>query len=137
MKTETPLDDALTLWKPLERHAARRVETWTKGYEIYVRKGEQALRDWMHYVRPEGDGDPVTVTVAVTDWDLGMYLAALRCLNEAAAIEKDSPDLHRQIIHFQRTGKLLVSVIKEYECTAKLTCFSDISRSPQLGQGGD
>lgn len=40
LKTETPLDEALKLWKPLEQHAAKRVETWTSGYEIYIRKGE-------------------------------------------------------------------------------------------------
>ncbi|WRT68302.1 uncharacterized protein IL334_005278 [Kwoniella shivajii] len=38
LKTETPLDDALKLWKPLERLAANRVETWTTGYEILIRK---------------------------------------------------------------------------------------------------
>ncbi|WWC71667.1 uncharacterized protein I206_105625 [Kwoniella pini CBS 10737] len=38
LKTETPLDDALKLWKPLERLAAERIETWLTGYEIYIRK---------------------------------------------------------------------------------------------------
>ena len=34
-----------------------------------------------------------------------MYLAALKCLNESAAIDKNSAELHRQIIHFNRIGK--------------------------------
>lgn len=34
-----------------------------------------------------------------------MYLAALKCLNEAAAINRSSPVLHRQIIHFSRISK--------------------------------
>jgi peptide alpha-N-acetyltransferase len=38
LKSETPLDDALKAWKPLEKLAARRVETWTTGYEIFIRK---------------------------------------------------------------------------------------------------
>lgn len=43
LKTETPLDDALKMWQPLEKHAARRIETWTSGYEVYIRKGELTL----------------------------------------------------------------------------------------------
>jgi peptide alpha-N-acetyltransferase len=38
LKSETPLDDAIKAWKPLEKLAARRVETWTTGYEIFIRK---------------------------------------------------------------------------------------------------
>ncbi|WVQ81930.1 hypothetical protein IAT38_004057 [Cryptococcus sp. DSM 104549] len=38
LKTETPLDDALKLWKPLEQMASSRVEVWTTGYEIFIRK---------------------------------------------------------------------------------------------------
>ncbi|WWD02421.1 hypothetical protein V865_000460 [Kwoniella europaea PYCC6329] len=38
LKSETPIDDALKLWKPLERLAAERVETWLSGYEIFIRK---------------------------------------------------------------------------------------------------
>nr|XP_019044577.1 peptide alpha-N-acetyltransferase [Kwoniella bestiolae CBS 10118]OCF23507.1 peptide alpha-N-acetyltransferase [Kwoniella bestiolae CBS 10118] len=38
LKTETPIDDALKLWRPLERLAAERVETWLSGYEIFIRK---------------------------------------------------------------------------------------------------
>lgn len=53
-----------------------------------------------------------------------MYLAALRCLKEAAAIEKDSPDLHRQIIHFQRIGEFPVIVSKSTSRQADLTVTS-------------
>lgn len=47
LKTATPIDDALKLWKPLSIHHARRVETWLAGYKLHVRKGEyaKALRD--------------------------------------------------------------------------------------------
>ncbi|ORX38583.1 NMDA receptor-regulated protein 1-domain-containing protein [Kockovaella imperatae] len=38
LKTETPLDEALKLWKPLELLASSRIETWTTGYQIYIRK---------------------------------------------------------------------------------------------------
>ena len=39
LKTETPLDDALKLWRPLEKLGNRRIETWTAGYKIFIRKG--------------------------------------------------------------------------------------------------
>ncbi|KAK8854865.1 hypothetical protein IAR55_003604 [Kwoniella newhampshirensis] len=68
LKSETPLDDALKIWKPLEKLASSRVEVWTIGYEIYMRKK--------------------------------LYLAALRCLNEAAALSPSDPELHRQILNF-------------------------------------
>lgn len=38
LTTETPLEDALKLWQPLEKMASRRVDVWTKGYEIYIRR---------------------------------------------------------------------------------------------------
>ncbi|WWC63187.1 uncharacterized protein I303_105787 [Kwoniella dejecticola CBS 10117] len=38
LKTDTPLEDGLKLWKPLERLAAERIETWLAGYELYIRK---------------------------------------------------------------------------------------------------
>lgn len=40
LKSETPLDDALKLWAPLEKLAGKRIETWLSGFEIYIRKGE-------------------------------------------------------------------------------------------------
>lgn len=45
--TETPIDDALKLWAPLEAHHPERTETWLAGYELHVRKGQfaRALRD--------------------------------------------------------------------------------------------
>lgn len=39
LKTETPLDDALKLWKPLQKLASQRIEVQTSGYEIFSRKG--------------------------------------------------------------------------------------------------
>ncbi|WWD18986.1 hypothetical protein CI109_103443 [Kwoniella shandongensis] len=68
LKSETPVDDALKIWKPLERLASKRVEVWTTGYEIFIRKK--------------------------------LYLAALRCLNEASSLSPSHPEVHRQIIHF-------------------------------------
>ncbi|KAK4688996.1 N-alpha-acetyltransferase 15/16, NatA auxiliary subunit, partial [Tremellales sp. Uapishka_1] len=46
LKTETPLEDALRLWKPLERLASARIETWIAGYDIAIRNKLylQALR---------------------------------------------------------------------------------------------
>ncbi|EIW67336.1 hypothetical protein M231_02521 [Tremella mesenterica] len=38
LKTETPLEDALKIWKPLEKFGNERIEVWTMGYEIYIRK---------------------------------------------------------------------------------------------------
>ncbi|WVN90218.1 uncharacterized protein L203_105454 [Cryptococcus depauperatus CBS 7841] len=38
LKTETPLDDALKIWKTLETLRSEEVETWIWGYEIYMRK---------------------------------------------------------------------------------------------------
>ncbi|KIR99663.1 peptide alpha-N-acetyltransferase [Cryptococcus deuterogattii 2001/935-1] len=38
LKSETLLDDALKLWKPLEAKQGERVEVWLAGYEIYMRK---------------------------------------------------------------------------------------------------
>ncbi|KAE8542640.1 hypothetical protein D1P53_001421 [Cryptococcus gattii VGV] len=38
LKSETLLDDALKLWKPLEAKQGERVEVWLTGYEIYMRK---------------------------------------------------------------------------------------------------
>ncbi|WVR07434.1 hypothetical protein IAU60_004475 [Kwoniella sp. DSM 27419] len=70
LKTETPLDDALKLWKPLEKLAGERVETWTLGYELFIRKK--------------------------------LYLAALRCLNNAHALSPSDPELHVQILGFRR-----------------------------------
>lgn len=40
LKTETPLEEALKLWRPLERLAGRRIEVQLLGYEIFARKGE-------------------------------------------------------------------------------------------------
>lgn len=40
LKSETLLDDALKLWKPLEANQGERVEVWLAGYEIYMRKSE-------------------------------------------------------------------------------------------------
>jgi hypothetical protein len=37
----------------------------------------------------------------------GMYLAALRCLNESSAIDSNSAELHRQTAHFNAAGELL------------------------------
>jgi hypothetical protein len=88
LKTETPLDDAFKLWTPLQKLAASRIETWTTGYEIYVRKS-QSIQNFSSFELI----------------NLGMYLAALKCLNEAAAINRSSPVLHRQIIHFSRISK--------------------------------
>lgn len=70
LKTETPLDDALKVWKPLEKLARSRIEVWTTGFDLYIRKK--------------------------------LYLAALRCLNEASAIDPEDPTLHRQILQFRR-----------------------------------
>lgn len=39
-KTETPLEEALKLFAPLETLAAGRVETWTIAYEIDIRRSE-------------------------------------------------------------------------------------------------
>ncbi|ORY35432.1 NMDA receptor-regulated protein 1-domain-containing protein [Naematelia encephala] len=39
LKTETPLEDALKLFAPLEHLASERVETWTIAYEIDIRRG--------------------------------------------------------------------------------------------------
>ena len=88
MKTATPLDDALKLWEPLEKLAGKRIETWLSGYEIYIRKGKLTGAH-----RPK------------EAHQLGMYLAALRCLNESAAIDKNSAELHRQTIHFNAACK--------------------------------
>ena len=38
LKTETPLEDAQKLWRPLEKLAGRRMETWTVGYDIHIRR---------------------------------------------------------------------------------------------------
>lgn len=46
LKTETPLDEALKLWRPLERLAGQRVEVQSLGYEIYARKGEALTSYW-------------------------------------------------------------------------------------------
>lgn len=89
LKTETPLDDALKLWMPLKTLAASRIETWTTGYEIYIRKGK---------CNSKYGGCGLT--------HIGMHLAAWQCLNEAASIDRDSPILHRQIIHFNRISEL-------------------------------
>ncbi|GFZ49424.1 hypothetical protein JCM24511_07544 [Saitozyma sp. JCM 24511] len=79
LKTETPLEDALKLWKPLETHAAARIETWLAGYEIQIRRK--------------------------------LYLAALQCLQESAAIDGEHPDLHRQILHFHRTVRMRMLIV--------------------------
>ena len=39
LKTETPLEEALKLLKPLQKLAAGRIETQTLAYEIYIRQG--------------------------------------------------------------------------------------------------
>ena len=39
LQSETPIDDALKLWKPLKKNAAKRVEVQTLGAELYIRKG--------------------------------------------------------------------------------------------------
>lgn len=38
LKTETPLEDALKLWRHLEKMANKRVDVWTTGYDIFVRR---------------------------------------------------------------------------------------------------
>ena len=43
LKTETPLDDALKAWRALEKMASTRIEVWTAGYEILIRKSELGL----------------------------------------------------------------------------------------------
>ncbi|OCF40829.1 peptide alpha-N-acetyltransferase [Kwoniella heveanensis CBS 569] len=78
LKTETPLDDALRLWKPLERLAGQRIETWLAGYEIYSRKK--------------------------------LYLAALRCLNNAHALSPHNADLHVQLLNFKRLTSDALSI---------------------------
>jgi peptide alpha-N-acetyltransferase len=47
LKTETPIEDALKLWKPLSIHHARNPATWVAGYALHARSGEfaKALRD--------------------------------------------------------------------------------------------
>lgn len=47
LKTETPVDDALKLWKPLSVHHARNPSTWVAGYALHARAGAfvKALRD--------------------------------------------------------------------------------------------
>ncbi|BEI81931.1 hypothetical protein CcaverHIS002_0210910 [Cutaneotrichosporon cavernicola] len=47
LKTESPLADALKLWKPLSVHHARNPATWVTGYALHARSGEfvKALRD--------------------------------------------------------------------------------------------
>ncbi|KAL7423428.1 hypothetical protein Q5752_001008 [Cryptotrichosporon argae] len=71
LKTDSPLDAALKIWEPLEVHQKDKVETWTLGYEVFVRKG--------------------------------LYLRALKALRAGAAIDKEDPTLHRQLIHFRQT----------------------------------
>lgn len=39
IKTETPLDEALAVWKPLEQLCGSDVRTWTAGYDIRIRQG--------------------------------------------------------------------------------------------------
>ena len=43
LKTETPVEDAQKLWRSLEKLATRRIETWTLGYDIYVRQSAESL----------------------------------------------------------------------------------------------
>lgn len=59
----------------------------------------------------------------------GMYLAALRCLNETAALDSDSPDLHRQIVHFHRISQSFPPPLYTCTLTHPLVSTSELSAS--------
>lgn len=89
IKTETPLEDAYKIWLPLEKLAARRVETWLAGYRIQIRRSESVA---LYRCRTR-----------LTKAEL--YLAALKCLMEASALDPENAELHPLILHFKRTGE--------------------------------
>lgn len=60
LKTETPIDDALKLWAPLQANHKDKAETWLAGYELHLRKQQYliALRDLVTAAKidPEAPG---------------------------------------------------------------------------------
>jgi peptide alpha-N-acetyltransferase len=110
LKTESPLEEAYKLWQPLERHAAGRIETWLAGYEIAVRRSKQA---------PQLDAGRADIV-------LELYLVALKCLVESAAIDKENSDLHRQTLHYRAASKCSTNLSTGHSLMHPVASASDL-----------
>lgn len=98
LKTETPLEEAYKLWTPLEKMASERVETWTSGFDIQIRRSKSLSSMEREMMQREG-ADRV-----------GRIPAAFKCLLAAYEIGPDDPTLHRQLITFQKSRMFFLTL---------------------------
>lgn len=100
LQAEDRLERAAKFLNPLTTHASNNIDAWIAIYDVAIR------RSMCH----ASSGKATSTELAAEK-----YLQAVQALNRARALDETHPELHVRLIHFRKTSKSLLWMIRRQE----------------------